>query len=95
MIFAWVSIKFSFSDVCIQCSQVSGLAMLLLGVVAGSANALDGFRSARGSGMQNCKDVFAAIVRIPVRMAMVFAFCARRCIQKVSVWVTGWWRRGQ
>ena len=39
--------------------------------------------------MQNCKNVIAAVVRMPVRMAMVYAFCAgaSRIGRVESVWV--------
>ena len=34
---------------------------------------------ARGFGMQNCKNAIAAVVRMPVNVAIVKAFCLRRC----------------
>ena len=34
---------------------------------------------ARGFGMQNCKNEIAAVVRMPVNVAIVKAFCVRRC----------------
>ena len=34
---------------------------------------------ASGFGMQNCKNAIAAVVRMPVNVAIVKAFCVRRC----------------
>ena len=34
---------------------------------------------ARGFGMQNCRNAIAAVVRMPVNVAIVNAFCVRRC----------------